>query len=172
MQAHRSACILEHSGTFCMHSVTFCIHSGTFCMYSGTFWNILHAFWNILHVFWNILHAFWNILEHSECILNVFLNILHSFWNFLENSGTFWNCPEHSGTFWNILYRLHNVIGTQTHGHTDRRTEDIRTCWAASSQLKNFLRKTTNKHFYAKGFIFYLPSALSCCLWAAHTIVW
>ena len=30
MQAHVSACILEHSGTFCKHSGTFCMHSGTF----------------------------------------------------------------------------------------------------------------------------------------------
>ena len=49
MQAHRSpACILKHSGTFCMHSGTFFMHSGKFCKHSWTLWNILYAFWNIL----------------------------------------------------------------------------------------------------------------------------
>ena len=76
MQAHRSACILEHSGTFCMHSGTFCIHSGTFCMHSGTFCMCSGIFCMdsgtfcmlsgtfCMHsvTFWNILHAFWNIL--------------------------------------------------------------------------------------------------------------
>ena len=45
MQAHVSACILEHSGTYSMNY--------------GTFWNFLHAFWNILE-----LSAC--ILEHSR----------------------------------------------------------------------------------------------------------
>ena len=39
-----SACILDHSGTFCKHS-------GTFRMHSGAFWNILEhsvTFCNIL----------------------------------------------------------------------------------------------------------------------------
>ena len=43
-----SACILEHSETFCIHSVTF---------------------WNILHTYWSVLGYSAYILEHSACIL-------------------------------------------------------------------------------------------------------
>ena len=59
---------------------------------------------------------------------------MHSetFWNNPEHSRTFWNSPEHSGT----VHIAYTVIGSQTDGRTDGQT-DIRTCWAASSQLKN-----------------------------------
>ena len=40
-----SACIPEHSGTFCLHSACILEHSGTFCLHSETFLIILHAFW-------------------------------------------------------------------------------------------------------------------------------
>ena len=101
-----SACILELSACILEHAA---------CL-----WSILHAFWNILHAFWNILHAFWNIL--------------YAFWNILEHSGMVQNILELSDTFWNILG--HSISGwPQTHTHTHGQT-DIRTCWAASSQLK------------------------------------
>ena len=112
-----------------------------FCIHSGTFWNNLNTFWNILHTFWNILHTFWNILEFSACIL--------------EHSGTFWmhfECIlehsafilEHSGTFWNILEHSEccKKVEFQLCWRTDKlcwQTEDIRTCWAASSQLTRIL---------------------------------
>ena len=75
------------------------------------------------------------ILEHSACILD------HSgtFWNSLEHSGTFWNILEHSGTFWNSLEHSGTVkiayFERISDWNSDRQT-DIRTCWAASSQLK------------------------------------
>ena len=106
-----SACILECSACIMEHSGTFwniCIHYGKFCMHSGMF--CMHS-----GPFWNILHAFWTVLEHTD-----------EFWNILEQSGTF--CM-HSRTFWNIVFNLFLDI------HTDR--QDIRTCWAASLQLKN-----------------------------------
>ena len=92
-------------------------------MHSGTFWN-------------GPEHSgiVWHILEHSGMVQNLlelsdtFCNILEwsrTFWNCLTHFRKFWNSPEHSGT-------VHIVIGTRT----DRQTEDIRTCWAASSQLK------------------------------------
>ena len=82
-------------------------------VHSGTFWNILeHS-----GTFWNILHAFWNILEHSACILEHSTCIL-----------------EHSAC---ILVHSRPIDHTRTDGQTDRQT-DIRTCWAASSQLKRF----------------------------------
>ena len=85
-------------------------------MHSGTFWNILHAFWNILLSFWNILHAFGKIQELSACIL------------------------KHSGTFWIILDAVEGCRRIFsgwpcTDRQTDRQTY-IRTCWAASLQLK------------------------------------
>ena len=89
-------------------------------MHSGTFWNIyMHYGTFCMHfeIFWNIPYAFWNILEHSEMVQNI-----------LELSDTFWNILGHSISGW-----------PQTHTHTHGQT-DIRTCWAASSQLKN-LRK-------------------------------
>ena len=104
-----SACILEHSACILEHSA--CLLENPTCIleHSGTFRNFLHAVWNILH-------AFWYNLEHS---------------------GTFWNSLEHSGTFWNILL-LHWMLEFQlVHRQTDTHTQtDIRTYWAASSQLK------------------------------------
>ena len=70
MQAHGPACklidlhlhafwnILEHSAFILKHSEhSACIleHTGTFCVHFVTFWNILHAFCNILEhsgTFW------------------------------------------------------------------------------------------------------------------------
>ena len=94
---------------FCMHSGTFCIHCGTFCMHSGTF--CIHSGTFCMH-----------------------------FGTFCMHSGTFWNILEHFGTFWNILelYRFahcERILIRDSHTHTDRQT-DIRTCWAASLQLK------------------------------------
>ena len=63
MQAHGSACIMEHSAFIFKHPGTFCMHSG---------------------IFWNILHAFCNILEHFACILEYS-------WTFCMHSGTLWN---------------------------------------------------------------------------------
>ena len=59
--------------------------------------------------------------------------------NILEHSGTVQNILEHSGTVQNILElsRLHTVKEFQIGTQTDRRIEDIRTCWAASSQPKS-----------------------------------
>ena len=54
-----SACILEHSKTFkniLEHSVCLLQHSGLFCMH--TLLNCLHAFWNFLYAFWNVLEAY------------------------------------------------------------------------------------------------------------------
>ena len=122
MKAHRFACILEHSECILEHSACILEHSACILehfacllehsMLSGTFWNFLHAFWNILE------HSEW-ILEHSACILEHSACIL-----------------EHSGIFWNILelYRFahcERISTLNSHRHTD-----IRTCWAASSQLK------------------------------------
>ena len=134
-------------------------------MHFGTFWNILHAFWNILHTFWNILHAFWNILHAFWNILHTLWNILHVFRNILEHSacilvhsgtfcihsGTFWsflhafwNILEHSGTFWVHFECILERISTWD---LDRHT-DIRTCWAASSQL-NIIFKNHSWFLYA-----------------------
>ena len=107
----------------------------------------LHArSWICMHsgTFWNILHAFWNILELSGTFC------MHSgtFWNFLH---AFWNILEHSTC---TLWKNFNL---STDGHTD-----IRTCWAASSQLKRVFfnswsqRGATEPPFFTKE-----PS--SCC---------
>ena len=119
-----------------------------------TSWNILEHF----GTFWNILEhseTFWNILEHCKCILehSGFQNLEHSgtFWNILEHSGTFWNILEYSGTFWNCTdctqWKNFNLGLGQTDGQTD-----IRTCWAASSQLKslNFLFNLYRKIYKKK----------------------
>ena len=133
MQAYGSACILEHSGIFCMNSGTFCIHS------------------------W----IFWNILEHSSCILEPSACILEPSGTFCMHSGTFCMysrtfCMQfqtfcmHSGSFsmHSRTFCMHSGTicmnsGTfcmysdqlSTHRQTHTRT-DIRTCWAASSQPK------------------------------------
>ncbi len=70
------------------------------------------------------------ILEHSACILEHSACIREHSACIMKHSGTF--CM-HSGTFWNILSAVRSRISTLL---SDRRTEDIRTCWAASSQLK------------------------------------
>ena len=121
LHAHGSACILEHSWTFCMHSVTFwnilelsasiqniLEHSCTFCMHSVTFWNILHVFCNILE------HSgtFCRHSEHSGTFCmhsGTFCNILEHSGTFCMHSGTF--CM-HSETFWNILHAHCERIST------------------------------------------------------------
>ena len=66
------------------------------------------------------LKRLWNLLEPSV-----------TFYNLMEPYGTLWNLLEPSGTFWN--FKISNW--PRTDRPTDRQT-DIRTCWAASSQLK------------------------------------
>ncbi len=100
--------------------------------------------------FWNILLAFCNILDHSTCILeNSGTFCLHS-GTFCLHSGTF--CM-HCGTLYclvlscTVLYCLvlsctdsvcvHSLELQVDHKQTDRQTEDIRTCRAASSQPKS-----------------------------------
>ena len=110
MQAHRSACILEHSACILEHSA--CILE---------------------------LSAF--ILKHSACILELSACILEHAACILENSACLWNILH---AFWNILEHFPCILGhsgpidhRQTDRHTDGHTH-IRTCWAASSQLKTY----------------------------------
>jgi len=128
-------------------------------MHSGTFWNILHAFWNILEHSACIMHAFLNILEHSSCILDkectqtefisitfYFLSctVLYCFVLFctvlfcLVLSCTVLYCLVLSCTvlYWFCLCASFRICEWNSHRQTDRQTEDIRTCWAASSQPK------------------------------------
>ena len=76
-------------------------------MHSVTFWNFLHAFWNILESLCDCIQAYVFI-----CIIFISCLLL--------------SCIESV-----CVHSLEFVIGTQT----DRQT-DIRTCGAASSQLK------------------------------------
>ena len=101
-----SAYILEHSACIPEHSACIPEHSAWIPGNSGTFCN--------LHAFWNILELSARILEHSECIFNAFLNIMHAFWNILD-----------------VVEGCRKVDFQVDDGQTD-----IRTCWAASSQLK------------------------------------
>ena len=89
-------------------------------------------------------HGFAIYMHASSWICNLHackLMDLHSFWNILDNSGSFWIILKHSRTFWIILDVVEGcskvdfqVDQTQTHKQTD-----IRTCWAASLQLKTIL---------------------------------
>ena len=100
---------LHASSWICMHSGTFCINSETFCINSGTF--CMHCGTFCMHSGIFCMHSV-TFCMHS----GTFFNNLHAFWNILH-------------AFWYILDQL----------TTDRLTDwhtDIRTCWAASSQLK------------------------------------
>ena len=97
-----------------MHSVCFLEHSGTFCMHSGTFCMHSGTFWNILNAF--CCTMLYTVAQHCTMLCTVVQGYM-------------------------LLYRVELWIRISTlphtHGQTDRHT-DIRTCWAASSQLKNW----------------------------------
>ena len=77
-----------------------------------------------------VLHAFWIILNYSACILGHSSYILdfHAFWNILKHSACL---LEHFGTFCYSIKCCKKVEFQLDDRHTD-----IRTCWAASLQLK------------------------------------
>ena len=100
-----------------------------------------------------ILHTFWNILTHSAYCLEH----ARTFWIFFIHSGTFWNILH---TFWDILEHFAYILehsgccrrlnfNLMTHLQTD-----IRTCWAASSQLKIFKKCLSLYFAYMKYFSF------------------
>ena len=89
------------------------------------------------------LHAYWNILEHSAVLLQHSACILehsgkHMWLHVWLLSCTVLYCLVMSCTGSVCVHSLEFQLGTQTDRRTDGQT-NIRTCWAASSQLKKEL---------------------------------
>ncbi len=121
-----------HSGTFCMHSVRFCMHSVRFCMHSACFLEHSGTFCMNSVTFWNFLHAFWKAYVTACKLMYSFaLHLFPVLYCLLLSGGTVLYCLLMSCTDSVCVHSLEFQNGTQTDRHTD-----IRTCWAASSQLK------------------------------------
>ncbi len=136
----------------CLHSGTYCMHSGTFGMHSGTFLKAYVTACKLTYSF--ALHLFPVLYCYVVSCTVLYCPVL---------SCTVLYCPVLCCTvlYWFCLCAFLRISTWGTDRRTDGQT-DIRTCWAASSQLKNpishfhpdrsmqdhILKKTPISHFH------------------------